>query len=508
MRATARVRFDKRRSYALGGLFDFMKRSQNVVARDFARNQMDNAGAMWIYEINAAIVPKPEGHFEVLVENEFKKMVIKFMDKDDYTIGHLNGVLELIPLMMKSSRNMLKETHLALSDGLLDCRNFDFTPFPEQWTEGKQYAKGDSVRYGIANYEAKLDGPNPAAPPSSDLTEWAREFSHAKTALMHVPLTHSEVFDGADECPKWLEFLSQIFVEEDGVTPCPELVKQIGLMCGYFLMPHLKANKIFFLSGPTANNGKSTFLQIIKSLMPDGSYEEKKFKEFASSKSQSYGRAELVGKKLVICNEESSRDIDSGALKEFADGMSTMEARRIYGHPFSFLPTFTIVAAFNTPPSFDNVDAGVIRRFLYFPCNAKFDGSKSVDEVIGPILEERMQILAWMLRQAKRLHDMKWLFPPETEMQKMMKADMLEDQNSIAAFARERLEIGEGYRTEVNALYAEYVAYCKDNGSKPFSSRAFARRGTVDQIGEAFNSNGIRYRRARIKCKDDGKPQF
>jgi hypothetical protein len=495
-------------------------RSQSELAMNVA-NILDLKGYVWIEEIATWIEPLDNGTFSIVATEAMKRKMFTYLHKqlgEPFTEGKLQGIFRMAPMLQTLRKNRLHETHIAFKDGLLDCDTFEFETFPEMWDKAKTYKKGDTVRFGedAENSAIKAQGfddrypkfsytatkDTDDRPPSSSLTQWSRHRGTDKVAFVVLPMTYEEALAGTDkDAPHFHKFLNDMFVDHDGVTD-PGLVDNITKMLGYVLMPHMKANKIFMLAGPSASNGKSTFLSIIKNVMPDGSYLEKKFKEFASSSGQNYGKADLIAKRLVICNEESSKDVDSGLLKEFSDGLSEIQFRRLYQEPGHFLPTFKIITAFNSAPEFDKVDKGLLRRMVYIPCLAQFDGSLSFSEVTKPIYDERQHILAFMVRQAKELHNRKWKFPEETKLMQDTKTEMLTEQNSTYEFLYGRyIALPKGSTEKgipCSAIYADYEFMCKANGRQmPFSSRKFFSMAPIELLGGSYASNGVRYR----KCK-------
>lgn len=464
---------------------------------------LDLEGYVWIDEIATWVEPQENGTYIIVTSDMMKTKLFHWLHDqgEGFTDGKLAGIFKMVPLLQKLARKRLNESCIAFTDGLLNCTTFKFRPFYPDYDGNKTYINKDCVRFGKYEYSAKREV-SPNNPPSTSTTFWYRKSRMNELATSALPMTYAEALESSpDDCPNWLNFLDEIFVDEDGKTS-EELVNVVSLMCGYILMPHLLSNKIFMLAGVTASNGKSTFLHIIKQILPEGSVIEKKFKEFASSSGPNWSKADLVAKKLVICNEESSRDVDSGLLKEFSDGMSEVEGRRLYQSPFQFRPTFTILTAFNSPPEFDKVDKGLLRRLVYIPCYAQFDGTKSVQEVVDPILAERNFILAWCIQNAKRLHEMKWKFPKESDIMERTKQEMLTEQNSVYEFVIGRYEplpkTDETKGLTIMEIYEDYKSWCLDVGRvKPYAKRRFGQMATSDMLGKTKDSNGIRYRHCR-----------
>lgn len=76
------------------------------------------------------------------------------------------------------------------------------------------------------------------------------------------------------------------------------------------------------------------------------------------------------------------------------------------------------------------------------------------------------------------------------------------DMDGVKRFCADKVDPGADYRIEINQLYRAYADYCAKNSLKAGSKRYFGRNATPDIAGFVFNSNGQRYRRARLKIKD------
>ncbi len=484
----------------------------SVQSEAFAK-ELDKKSVVWVEEIGNWIAPHPtDGTYYVVDPHDIRSSLAEAMKSDTggFTEGKLKGTLAMVNMFQKKRRKRLNDTHLAFRDGKLDCSTFEFVPTPPPWEDEKTYEKGDAVTYKNVIFSAKKA--NTQTNPVTGREIWGERERTKNLALISVPLTYRQAMDSTDsDCPRWIEFLSQIFVEEDTVTPSMELLDIISLMCGYVLMPHLKANRIFMLAGPTAANGKSTFLKIIDSILPEDSVAHQRFRQFASATGANWSKAELPGKRLVICNEESSKDVDASILKDMSDGMAKITAERKFMQPFEFYPTFKIICSFNTPPLFDRVDQGILRRFVFIPCLAQFTGKRHADDIIALILTERTQILAWMVRQAARLHSLNWMFPKGGELISNAKEEYLLEQNSVLDFCKGRYEplplTDSGKGIPVHDIYDEYFEFVKKSGRKPFSRVNFGQIAHAGILGKSYSTNGKRYRKCK-KIAETAEPVF
>ena len=137
----------------------------------------------------------------------------------------------------------------------------------------------------------------------------------------------------------------------------------------------------FVLYGPTATNGKSQILELIRSLLP---------KDACSSiPPADLGKEqyliELVGKMANLSDELSGANaIRSDKLKAVVTG-DTVSGKRVYKPVCSFKPNAIHIFATNVLPNFKGgVDEGINRRVKVIP----FDRTIPVDERVPRIAEK------------------------------------------------------------------------------------------------------------------------
>jgi P4 family phage/plasmid primase-like protien len=169
--------------------------------------------------------------------------------------------------------------------------------------------------------------------------------------------------------------LLQFFMEV-----APDSVETIQEMIGYSLYRKQALQKAFILIG-SGRNGKSKLLTVIEHIV--GS-ENAATIEIQQMKDKHY-RAELYGKLVNIVGDLSSKDVEednSSVLKKLV-GEDTVEARRMYGHPFKFYSNATNIFSCNVLPRFEDVSDGVVRKFIVIPFLNNFErGMPGYDEDI------------------------------------------------------------------------------------------------------------------------------
>ncbi len=158
--------------------------------------------------------------------------------------------------------------------------------------------------------------------------------------------------------------------------------------------------KAFILYGPSANNGKSVFIALLKAMMDE--------RATASLTAQQLGdermRATLPGVLLNAANELGSAAIRSDTFKSTITGEPT-NARQVYKVPISFSPVAQHVYATNTlPPFSDGMDAGILRRLHIIPFNRTIPEHERIQRLADQIIaQESTLLLSWIISGALRL---------------------------------------------------------------------------------------------------------
>ena len=147
---------------------------------------------------------------------------------------------------------------------------------------------------------------------------------------------------------------------------------------------NLKSPKAIVLFGPTASNGKSTLLKLIRQLLPKNAVCSVSPADFEKEQNL----ATLIGKKANLSDElSSSKSIASDKMKAVVTGDDVI-AKVLYKNPINFTPKAVHMFATNMLPNFiGGVDLGVERRMLVIP----FDNTILEQDRIPNIVDIVMQ---------------------------------------------------------------------------------------------------------------------
>jgi putative DNA primase/helicase len=204
-------------------------------------------------------------------------------------------------------------------------------------------------------------------------------------------------FDESAECPRWLQFLDEVFESDE------DTIYAAQLLLGYTLTGLSTEEIMVFCVGYGAN-GKSIFGNVISAIL--GSYSKTAPSTLLSTRraddhSPRSDLAMLNGARLVSINElPGGMRLDEQVVKQLA-GRELISARHLYGEYFSYIPTFTPWVRTNHKPIIKGDDDGIWRRIVVLPFKRKFKTNEQDPHLEAELLGESSGILGWMIDGAK-----------------------------------------------------------------------------------------------------------
>lgn len=278
-------------------------------------------------------------------------------------------------------------------------------------------------------------------------------------------------FDGSAQCPRWQQFLDEVFGDS-------ELIDFVQRAVGYSLTGDTSEQVLFIPYGNGAN-GKSVFLSIAQDILGDyGGNTPFATLELLDHHGPSNDLAAIAGKRLITASESRENARMNEARVKALTGGDVLTARFLFGEFFSFQPKAKLWLAVNHKPNVSDDSYGFWRRIRLIPFTRTFGPDKADPRLLEKLREELPGILAWAVRGCLEWQS-RGLEPP-APVKDATEAYRVES-DPLARFLEERCQIGEDKQTSASELRKAYETWCAANGEKEISSTAFGRR-----LGERF----------------------
>ncbi len=287
----------------------------------------------------------------------------------------------------------------------------------------------------------------------------------------HVDVHH----DPEAACPRWLEFLDEVFEGDD------ELIDFIWRAVGYSLTGETGEHCVFILHGAGAN-GKTTFLNTLRGVA--GGYAH----NMPFSTIERQGRtsvptdvADLVGKRLVTATETDERTRLNEARFKALSGGDPITARHLYSSFFEFRPVAKFWLAVNHKPRVNDDSYGFWRRVRLIPFLRVFKEESADKELPKTLAAEVQGILSWAVRGC-----LEWQrrgLEPASAVRSATD-EYKSESDPIAGFIADRCVVAADARAGASALYKAYKQWADDQGLQPYEVLSSTRFGRL--MGERF----------------------
>lgn len=271
------------------------------------------------------------------------------------------------------------------------------------------------------------------------------------------------VYDPEAKCPLWEKCLATWMQGNE------RLVNYLQRVVGYILTGSV-SETCFFIFWGDGQNGKSTFILIVKKILGDlakgiSSDLLMASKKDASSPTYMSMLASLAGARLAIATEtEAHTPINESQIKTMTSE-EEIPAKFMAKNIFEFTPSHKIVITTNHKPPIQNTDKGIWRRVKMVPFTAIIK-DKDKDPALKSKLETELSgILNWALKGCadwlrEGLND-----PPEID---EAISEYRQEMNPIADFIDDCLITDKEGDAEIAMLNDTYGRWFQDQkGSKP-----------------------------------------
>ena len=274
-------------------------------------------------------------------------------------------------------------------------------------------------------------------------------------------------FDPEAKCSTWEKFLNEIFGGDE------EIINFLQRAIGYSITGETNEQVVFFLYG-TGANGKSTFIEVLRSAFGDYAY-NLPFSAFELKASNNIRNdiAALEGRRFVTASEANESVQLNEALIKSLTGSDSITARFLFKEFFTFEPKGKFWFALNHLPNVSDDSPGFWRRVRVIPFERQFMGENADPQLLQKLKAEAKGILAWAVRGATEWYE-KRLQTPE----KILSASRTYQKESdrIAEFIEERCVVGNNEHCTARALFDSYVQWAEANHEQRLTRQKFSQR--------------------------------
>ena len=268
----------------------------------------------------------------------------------------------------------------------------------------------------------------------------------------------------------WLQFINEIFQNNQ------DLIEYVQRVCGYLLYFRPIEECVFFLIGYKTRNGKSTFIEAIKTAF--GTYacsaNANSFaqKNFVNSSGASEDIARLKGVRLVVVSELPKNMVMDSALLKTMTGGDTITARKLYQSSFEFVPVFKLVYNTNHLPTINDDSVFRSNRIRIIPFERHFSKSEQNKE-LKSILKQQENldaIFLWMLEGLKKYQT--YGLNESDNLQELI--DSYRDRfDKIKDFFESYFDKDDNAKETLSTVYPIYCSWCKKNSYQPLGKSKF-----------------------------------
>lgn len=301
---------------------------------------------------------------------------------------------------------------------------------------------------------------------------------HTRTDL--ITKSANVDYDPSATAPRWEQFMLEVMNGD------LELVDFVQRAVGYSMTGDTREHCLFFLYGQ-GRNGKSTFLEVLRTLFGDFA-QQSDFNTFLARKGEGPRNdiARMRGARFVTAAEtDGERSFDSAVLRMLTGG-DTIVARRLFEEFSEFVPQHKIWLAANNKPIVKEHSEGFWRRIRIIPFTVRFAATtaRRQDKALRRKLERELPgILNWCLDGVAKWREGGLPVPSAV---KKSTDEYREDNDPVGEFIAQRITVSEHQWMSTTELYRHYVEWWTETrgeksfvGSLAWFSRQLAARPEI-----------------------------
>ena len=281
--------------------------------------------------------------------------------------------------------------------------------------------------------------------------------------------SHGVAFDydaNAPEPVEWLEFLKQIFAEEQ------DQIDALQEMFGYCVSSDVSQEKVFMWIGPK-RSGKDTMRHTLQSMLSLKAV----CGPTLDSMGTNFGMSAFIGKQLAIVGDMrlgSKCDKDllaENILKLSGRGLFTID-RKHKDHWTGPLPCKLLLIS-NEMPKIKDTSGALASRPIIFQTRVSFYGREDRNLFRDKIKPELPGILNWSLAGLRRTRERGPIAEPACSID--AREELAREGSPVIAFVHECLALDPTASVNKDVMYSTYLDYAEHNGLYHASKSWFFR---------------------------------
>ena len=306
-------------------------------------------------------------------------------------------------------------------------------------------------------------------------------------------------------CPMFMQFLADIWGDDSDFDQKKQALREAIAITLFGQGPKYSRAIVLYNA---AHGGKSTMLDIIAGLMPDGCSSHIP----PSDWSDKFKPANMVGKLLNVGNDLSETAYINGEMFKIIVEGGVIQGQHKGAPIFEFRPIATHWFATNHLPQSRDSSGGFLRRWLIFKFDKKIPPEKKIVHFATKVLAaEREAIAAWAIPAIKTIAARNDFDCPHSHFDLI--GEIANRSNSVRHFVTcsEKVkmtkglhEVGKSAKTVSSGdLYKEYMTFCLTTAHKtPLNLKMFdfKLRELAPELGfkVLIHDTGVEYEGLRI----------
>ena len=293
---------------------------------------------------------------------------------------------------------------------------------------------------------------------------------HSKEDYLTV-INKNISYDPSQDCPKWKQFLSEIFLNDF------DLIKYYQKALGYALAGNPK-ERIAIIQNGIGSNGKSVSAGIASYVFGDYAFSANKdmiilnkFRNGSTNTNLYHVLEKNI--RLVTMSEIATSDIiDDSMFKNFTGGDDKQTCGTKYKVDIEKKTQATLFMQTNNLPKVKDTSSAIWRRFRIIPHNRTFEADEVNIYLSDELKEEAQGIFNWILEGW--LAYVKEGLQETPEMKKELK-EYQKDADLLQCWLDEKIIQSKGSKLKVTDAFKSFTDYQKSLGASfEISKRTFA----------------------------------